>query len=129
MLQAVELPAGVADLAAGLADVDRDRLTHGGRWGRKGWIGWWWGWRGEPREQVPANLDSSEFCRRAVLPELLSGQGSPSQRAVGVRLVCGRPLNPHYWYQIGEPVTPASHARFTRLDSHAAVRCCTCLAA
>jgi len=28
MLQAVKLPAGVTDLAAGLADVDGDTLTH-----------------------------------------------------------------------------------------------------
>ena len=27
MLQAVKLPAGIANLAAGLADVDRDALT------------------------------------------------------------------------------------------------------
>lgn len=30
VLQAVELPAGVADLDTGLTDVDRDDLTHGG---------------------------------------------------------------------------------------------------
>jgi len=35
VLQAVELPAGVADLASGLADVDGDCLTHGG---------WFWFW-------------------------------------------------------------------------------------
>ena len=28
VLQAVQLPAGIADLAAGLADVDGDALTH-----------------------------------------------------------------------------------------------------
>ena len=28
MLQAVQLPAGVADLDAGLADVNRETLTH-----------------------------------------------------------------------------------------------------
>jgi len=31
MLQAVELPAGIANLATGLADVDRDALTLGRR--------------------------------------------------------------------------------------------------
>lgn len=30
MLEAVELPARVSDLDAGLADVDRDALPHGG---------------------------------------------------------------------------------------------------
>jgi hypothetical protein len=30
VLEAVELPAGVADLDTGLADVDRDALPHGG---------------------------------------------------------------------------------------------------
>lgn len=29
VLQTVELPAGISDLDAGLADVDRDHLTHG----------------------------------------------------------------------------------------------------
>ena len=29
VLQAVELPAGIADLDTGLADVDADNLTHG----------------------------------------------------------------------------------------------------
>lgn len=28
MLEAVELPAGIADLDTGLADVDRDALSH-----------------------------------------------------------------------------------------------------
>jgi hypothetical protein len=40
MLEAIQLPAGIADLDAGLADVDRDALSHDCSWeGRRGWVG------------------------------------------------------------------------------------------
>lgn len=39
VLQAVELPASIADLATGLANVDGDRFPHGG-------VERWWGAKG-----------------------------------------------------------------------------------
>eukprot|EP00955_Chlamydomonas_euryale_P057554 356816-Chlamydomonas_euryale.AAC.3 len=64
MLQAVELPAGVADLATGLADMDGDCLTHGGWLGvgeRRGWI---WTRLRTSRTGAQMTLDS-----RSTLPQ------------------------------------------------------------
>jgi len=38
MLQTVQLPTGVANLATGLANVDRDTLTHDGKGFEEGWV-------------------------------------------------------------------------------------------